>query len=190
HLVARLVCHHFYSRRPGLLQDLLERLRRVRNNRDCVGLLPNQFPNNVDLLLRISIVSADHGGVNPILRSKLPDPFLHALKPRDPGSFDCRDDPDFLPLRLVWAALAAWSTNRKRNGKQECQAGNDYALRISHHILTFYFSDSFRVLRFKTGIFVALHSPNEKSERLRRTLDFSGSDRFHSGAGAGLHGVG
>src|SRR5262249_56222632 len=107
----------------------------VRNNRDRVGLLPNQFQNNVDLFLRISIVSADHGGFNPILRGKLPDPFLHALKPRDSGSLDHRDDPDFLRLRLVSAALAAWSTYRKRNGKQECQAGNDYALRIWHHIL-------------------------------------------------------
>ena len=107
HLVARLMRHHFYSRRPGLLQDLLERLRRIRNHRDRVGLLPDQLPNDVGLLLRISIVRADHGGVNPVLRGKLFDPLLHALEPRDPGSLDDRDDPDFLRLRITSVALAA-----------------------------------------------------------------------------------
>src|SRR5262249_40300918 len=72
HLVARLVCHHFYPRRPGLLQDVLERLRRVRNNRDRVGLLPNQFPNNVDLLLRIAVLSPDHVAVPSLLPCFMP----------------------------------------------------------------------------------------------------------------------
>jgi hypothetical protein len=101
------VCHHFYSRRPGLLQDLLERLRRIRNNRDRVGLLPNELPNNLGLLLRIRISGAGHGGVNPILRGELFDPLLHALKPPDPSSLDDRDDPDFLRLRILSVALAA-----------------------------------------------------------------------------------
>jgi hypothetical protein len=107
HLVARLVCHHLDARRAGLLQDLLERLRRIRNDRDRVGLLRNQLPNNVGLLLRISIGRAGHGGVNSILRGKLFDPLRHPLEPSDSSSLDDRDDPDFLRVGSASAALGA-----------------------------------------------------------------------------------
>src|SRR5262249_62241651 len=117
------------------LQDPLERLRRVRNNCDRVRLLRNQLQNNVGLLLRVSIVRAGHGGVNPILRRELLDPLLHTLKPPDPSSLDDRDDPDLLRLRMVWVASAALSTCRRRNHENACQAGNDDSPRSLHYIL-------------------------------------------------------
>ncbi|HYJ19174.1 MAG TPA: hypothetical protein VEW72_08375 [Burkholderiales bacterium] len=82
-------------------------------NRDSVGLLRNQLPNDLDLLLRISVVRAHHGGVNPILRGKLFDPFLHALQPPEASSLDDRDNPYFLRLPIVSVVLAACSTYRR-----------------------------------------------------------------------------
>jgi hypothetical protein len=81
HLVARFVRHDFYSRRPGLLQHLLECLRRIRDNRYRVRLLRDQLPNDVRLLLGISIGRAGHGGVDPVLRGELFDPLLHTAAP-------------------------------------------------------------------------------------------------------------
>src|SRR5215218_10139238 len=90
-----------YSSRPRLLQDLLERLRRIRNNRDRVRLLRDQLPNDVGALLRIGIGRAGHGKVDPVLRGKLFD----APCMRSNHTIPIRLTTVTILIRFVWTSV-------------------------------------------------------------------------------------